>query len=312
MVLPHDRGLLARGDDERVDDDLLGGTVLRHFQLSSPVARLPSGVCSTTSAAPLIPTVARPLRLSPPRRRTPATAVDVATVALATNHDQHRAKPAVELSTGLFPCLTWRNARLLHPAKNWTSPRPWGYCPCISVLPLSGRRLRGPGLLPRPSLFGPLPSTCYAGVGPVFGLLRPRLRVRAVEGASSVCRKTRGHLAADLDRYRQRVRASSRASPTARHVRHRCRARKAGRTRQMARHLAQRKIRISIDSLPRPSSLRVRRSCTCNVCESQAPQSRGRARSGLASAASCSASVRMSVAIRVPPLYLSSILRGRG
>jgi hypothetical protein len=68
-------------------------------------------------------------------------------------------------------------------------------------------------------------------------------------------------------------------------TRHKYRARKAGSTRHTTRHPAQRKIKISVDSLPSPSSLRVRRSCTCRTRHKHAAHSRGRTRSGLASAA---------------------------
>jgi hypothetical protein len=40
------------------------------------------------------------------------------------------------------------------------------------------RETRRPGVLPRPSLFGPLPSTCYDAGGPVFGLDQRPSRVR--------------------------------------------------------------------------------------------------------------------------------------
>ena len=97
VLLVHDRVLLGRGHDERVDDDHLAGTVVRHFRLASPIAQLPSGMPSAASRAPLVPRVARSPRLSSLLLRTLAPTVDVAAVAVAADHRQRVAPTAVEL-----------------------------------------------------------------------------------------------------------------------------------------------------------------------------------------------------------------------
>ncbi len=102
-----------------------GWTLLRHFRLPRPVTRLPGGVLSGSAARPLIPSVARPLRLSPRCVRALRAAVLVAVVARAADHRERMTAPAVEQTSavlGVVFVAAAADGLPPRPAENWTSP----------------------------------------------------------------------------------------------------------------------------------------------------------------------------------------------
>jgi hypothetical protein len=126
VVLRRDHGV----DHDRADLDArihmpIGWTLLRHFRLAGPVARLPSGVLSSTAARPLVAGVAAPLALAPRALRARRAAVLMPAVAATADRRQPIAAPTVEQAGTLGLVRTAGDGGLQRTAENWTSsPRP--------------------------------------------------------------------------------------------------------------------------------------------------------------------------------------------
>lgn len=90
------------------------------------------------------------------------------------------------------------------------------------------------------------------------------------------------------------------AASTASQVRHRHRARKAGSTRQVAKHFAHRKITTVTTALPGPTALRSRLSCRCSRVHPHR-HSAGRYEAGSFIIASCAESSSTRSSMSVPP-----------
>src|SRR5690606_26575130 len=125
VVLLGDR-LFALGRDDAYDIDLhRRRTLLRHFRLLGPVARLSGGVLASPLPAALVPSVTRSLRLTSGSRRAGLAAIPMAPVATAADRRQGMAQPAVEQPGAVVLVAAARDRGPRRPAKNWTSPRRW-------------------------------------------------------------------------------------------------------------------------------------------------------------------------------------------
>lgn len=137
-----------------------GWTLLRHFRLLGPIARLPSGVRSGSGARTLVSSVVRSLRFTPRRGRARRAAVLLPAVASAADRRQRVAAPAVEqASAGLRVFVrAAADGWPPRPAENWTSPLGSAMTPETSgSTSLVWALLEGRGVQPGlPHLWAPL------------------------------------------------------------------------------------------------------------------------------------------------------------
>ena len=102
--------------------------MIRHFRLLSSVAGLSGSMQSSASRGPLMPRVARSLRLEPALLGAVGPTVDVAAVTVAAEHDQDVASATVELP-GAVGCADAGNGALPRPRRKFDVVAPVGKLP---------------------------------------------------------------------------------------------------------------------------------------------------------------------------------------